>query len=470
MEALMEKVYESPNSIIFRKSENGGPWVAVKVLKSAHAHPRSILQFNNEFSILSDLDIPGVKKVYSKELIQGSPGIISNYFDGITLSEYIKTIPFKLDERLEISANITHTLGLIHQRNIIHRDLTADNIMVNPSTREIQIMDFGQAIRIDVKTIHLSHPDQLEGSISYYSPEQTGRMNRILDYRSDLYTAGVIFYQLFTGHLPFEIADPLKLIHSHLAVYPTPPEEINPNIPKQVSRIIRVLLSKNAEDRYQSAFGLEADLRVCLDHLQKEGSIPEFEISSNKVFTKYQIPQKLYGREQEANLLLNAFDEIMDGKGKAILVSGYSGVGKTALVNEIHKPITSRQGHFIRGKFDQYNRTVPYSGFTQALNEYCQLMLTEPDERLNMIRKRILEALGHQGKLIIDIAPDLQLIIGKQPDVIPLEPVENKNRLDLLLLKFFQSIATIDRPLVLFLDDLQWADAASLDLIRVLTM
>lgn len=470
MSEVLEKVYESTNSTVFRKEEADGKFRIIKVLKIAQAHPRSILQFNNEYSILSELNIPGVTKVYSKELIQGSPGLVFNYFDGITLGNYIKNTPFQLLDRLQIAVHITHTLGLIHQHNIIHRDLTADNIMVNPATKEIMVMDFGQAIRLDVKTIHLSNPDQLEGTISYYSPEQTGRMNRILDYRSDLYSTGVILYQLFTGRLPFEVTDPLKLIHSHLALYPLPPDEINPAIPKQLSRIIRVLLSKNAEDRYQSGFGLEYDLNQCIEHLQKENDIPEFEISHNKVFTKFQIPQKLYGREKEAGLLLDAFEEVAEGKGKLILVSGYSGVGKTALVNEIHKPITARQGHFIRGKFDQYNRSVPYSAFTQALNEYCQIILTEPDDKLQFFRKRLLDALGHQGKVIIEIVPDLELIIGQQPLVITLEPMENKNRLDLLLVKFFQAIATIDRPLVLFLDDLQWADSASMDLIKLLTI
>lgn len=470
MEPILEKLYESPNSTIYRKTTSAGQAQALKVLKITHANPRLILQFNNEFSILSELDFPGVTRVYAKEIIQGSPGLVFNYFKGITLTEYIQTFPFDLIGRLTLAAHFTHTLGLIHQHNIIHRDLTSDNIMVNPENFEIQVMDFGQAIRIDVKTIHLSNPDQLEGSISYYSPEQTGRMNRILDYRSDLYSTGVILYQLFTGHLPFEDTDPLKLIHSHLALYPTPPDQVNPDVPKQLSTIIRVLLSKNAEDRYQSSFGLEADLNRCIEYLQTEGRIPEFEISHNKVFTKFQIPQKLYGREKEADLLLQAFGEVTEGKGKVILVSGYSGVGKTALVNEIHKPITSKNGHFIHGKFDQYNRSIPYSAFTQALNEYCQLILTEPDHKLNAIRKRILDGLGFQGQVIVEIVPDLQLIIGKQPEIIPLGPIENKNRLDLLLMKFFQAIATLDRPLVLFLDDLQWADLASLDLIKLLAL
>jgi len=468
MESLLEKIYESPNTTVYKKTESVGQSFTIKVLKTDFTSPKQILQFNNEFSILTELDIPGIKKVISKGSHQGAPSITASYFDGITLREYFKQYEFNLYNRLYISAQIAHILGLIHQKNVIHRDLTSDNILVHPDRLEVNIVDFGQSIKIDVKTIHLSNPDQLEGTLSYFSPEQTGRMNRILDYRSDLYSVGVILYELFTGRLPFEVKDPLKLIHSHLALYPVPPDELNPELPKQVSRIIRVLLSKNAEDRYQSGFGLEADLKRCIQLLDQTGEIPDFEISHNKVFTKFQIPQKLYGREHEADLLLQAFEEVTDGKGKMILVSGYSGVGKTALVNEIHKPITSKRGNFIRGKFDQYNRSIPYSALTQSLNEYCQLILTEPDEQLHFLRKRISEALGHQGQIIVEIVPDLQLIIGKQSDVIRLEPVENKNRLDLLLLKFFQSIATIDRPLVLFLDDLQWADTASLDLIKLL--
>ncbi|HZV71711.1 MAG TPA: AAA family ATPase [Saprospiraceae bacterium] len=468
MEQLLEKIYESGNATVYKKIDGDNHAVTIKLLKTDFANPKQILKFNNEYSILADLDIPGIKKVISKGIYQGAPSIVSDYFDGITLRKYFTQTPFNLEDRLKISAQIAHILGLIHQKNIIHRDLTSDNILINAESLEINIVDFGQSIKIDVKTIHLSNPDQLEGTLSYFSPEQTGRMNRILDYRSDLYSVGVILYELFTGHLPFEIKDPLKLIHSHLALYPVQPHELNPELPMQVSRIIRVLLSKNAEDRYQSGFGLEADLKHCIQLLQETGKIAEFEISHNKVFTKFQIPQKLYGREPEAAHLLQAFEEVTDGKGKMILVSGYSGVGKTALVNEIHKPITAKRGNFIRGKFDQYNRSVPYSAFTQALNEYCQLILTEPDEQLHYLRKKISEALGHQGQIIVEIVPDLQLIIGKQQEVIRLEPIENKNRLDLLLLKFSRAIATIDRPLVLFLDDLQWADSASLDLIKML--
>ncbi len=468
MELLLEKIYESPNATVYKKLETGGHAFIIKVLKTDFANPRQILQFNNEYSILTELDIPGVRKVVSKGNHQGSPSIISQYFDGITLREYFQQHEFNLVNRLIICAQVAHILGMVHQKNIIHRDLTSDNILLNPDTLEVHVVDFGQSIKIDVKTIHLSNPDQLEGSLHYFSPEQTGRMNRVVDYRSDLYSLGVIFYELFSGQLPFNETDPLKIIHSHLALYPTSVHEINAHVPERLSGIIRVLMSKNAEDRYQSAFGLEADLKQCIRSLQDSGTVASFELCHDKVFTKFQIPQKLYGRQKEISLLMETFEEVSDGKGRVMFVSGYSGVGKTALVNEIHKPITEKSGFFIKGKFDQYNRNIPYNAFTQALNEYCQILLTESDYELSLVRNRVLEALGYQGQILIEIIPDLQLIIGNQSDITRLDPVENRNRLNLLLLKFFQAIATIDHPLVIFLDDLQWADTASLDLIELL--
>lgn len=465
---VFEKIYESSNATVYKHKETGGNTFSVKVLKSDFSNPRQILQFNNEYSILADLDVRGVRKVLSKGIYDGSPSIISYFFEGMTLREYFRTYPFDLLDRMKICAGIAHTLGSVHQKNVIHRDLTSDNILVNPKTLEVHLVDFGQSIKLDIRTVHLSNPDQLEGSLHYFSPEQTGRMNRIVDYRSDLYSLGVIFYEFFAGQLPFKEEDPLRIIHSHLAVYPASVHDLNPAVPELVSEIIRVLLSKNAEDRYQSAFGLEHDLRRCIEHLEQFGELEFFELSHDKIFTKFQIPQKLYGREQEIKKLMETFEEVSDGKGRVMLVSGYSGVGKTALINEIHRPITAKSGFFVKGKFDQYNRNIPYSAFTQALNEYCHILLSESETDLSAVRERFLEAVGYQGQILIDIIPDLALIIGNQEHITRLDPVENKNRLNLLLLKFFECIATIDHPLVIFLDDLQWADSASLDLIELL--
>lgn len=468
MDLTLEKIYESPNATVYKKLEPGKPAYTVKVLKTDFSDPKQILQFNNEFAILTDLDIPGVRKVISKGSYEGSPSITSSYFDGITLRQYFRNQKFELRARLIIAMRIAHVIGQIHQREIIHRDLTSDNILIHPESLEVQIVDFGQSIKLDLKTIHLSNPERLEGSLPYFSPEQTGRMNRIVDYRSDLYSLGIILYELFTGRLPFEEKDPLKLIHSHLAIYPDAVKDVNPSVPATVSDMIRVLLSKNAEDRYQSAFGLEGDIRLALKHFDEQGNIPVFELSHDKVFTKFQIPQKLYGREAELEFLLRAFEIVSHGPGDIMMVSGYSGVGKTALINEIHKPITAKSGFFIKGKYDQFNRNIPYSAFTQALNEYCHILLTEPDDQLQQYRLRIQDAIGHQGKILTDIIPDLELIIGPQEEVPQLEPVEHRNRLNLLLIQFFRAIATIDHPMVLFLDDLQWADMASLDLIEIL--
>lgn len=466
MESSLEKIYESQNSTVYKKSEKGG-YVTIKVLKPDLTNSRQILQFNNEFSILSELNIPGIRHVIAKTTFEGSPAFVSKYFDGITLKKYIKEAEFDLTKRLVIASQIAFILGQIHNRNIIHRDLTADNILVNPDSLEVLITDFGQSLKLDVKTTHLLNPDRLEGSIAYFSPEQTGRMNRVVDYRSDLYSLGIILFELFTGNLPFTELDPLKLIHAHLVLLPSTPKEINPQIPDTLSRIIEILLSKNAEERYQSAFGLESDLRKCISILA-EGGEPVFDLSHDKIFTKFQVPQKLYGREREIEFLMNTFEQVSNGKGQILLVSGYSGVGKTALVNEIHKPITSRNGYFIKGKFDQYNRNIPYNAFTQALNDYCHILMAESDETLNTIRQQIIDMVGQQGKILTDIIPDLELVIGPQPPVAKLDLVENKILVNRLLLNFFKTISSIEHPMVIFLDDLQWADVASMGLISML--
>jgi len=468
MKTTLEKIYESNFSTVYKKTEDDGTVVTLKVLKPDVTNPMQLLQFNNEYDVLATLDIEGVRHVRAKGYHEGTPSITSEYIDGQTLADYIRTAPFNLIERLRIAVRIARTLGQIHQHNIIHRDITAANILVRSGSQDPVVTDFGQSLRLDVRTVHLSNPERLEGSIHYFSPEQTGRMNRVVDYRSDLYSLGVVLYELFTGRLPFTDADPLKLIHAHLAVYPEPVHTVNQSVPPILSEIIQVLLAKNAEDRYQSGFGLESDLQRVLVALEARVDPGTFPLSHNKVFTKYQIPQKLYGRDREIGFLLQTFEQVSNGAGQIMLVSGYSGVGKSALVNEIHKPVTAKSGYFIKGKFDQYNRNIPYNAFTQALNDYCQILLAESDAVLSAVRNRILEAVAQQGKILTDIIPDLVLVIGEQPETAKVDLVENRNRVNRLFLNFFKAITSIDHPLVLFLDDLQWADTASLDLIELL--
>jgi serine/threonine protein kinase len=327
MDPMLEKIYESANSTVYKRTEPDGSLVTLKVLKPDVSNPVQLLQFNNEFDILSELDIDGVRKVRAKGYFDGSPSIVSDYIDGETLQAYIRSAPFDLVTRLRLAVRIAHTLGQVHARNIIHRDITSSNILVTADALEPLLADFGQSLKLDVRTVHLSNPERLEGSLHYFSPEQTGRMNRVVDYRSDLYSLGVVLYELFTGRLPFEESDPLKLIHAHLAVYPAAADAINPHLPGILAKIIRVLMAKNAEERYQSAFGLEVDLQRVLDAVAAGQAPGVFDLSHDKVFTKFQVPQKLYGRDREIQFLLKTFEDVSDGTGQVMLISGYSGVG-----------------------------------------------------------------------------------------------------------------------------------------------
>jgi len=293
-------------------------------------------------------------------------------------------------------------------------------------------------------------------------------MNRAVDYRTDMYSLGVTLYELFTGELPFQTGDSLEMIHSHIARQPTPPHVIDADLPRPVSDIILKLLAKNAEDRYQSARGLQADLRHCLAQLQATGQLKPFELGRDDFTGRLQIPQKLYGRQAEIDQLLAAFDRAIQGSAELLLVAGYAGVGKTSLVHEIHKSITAKRGYFIEGKFDQYQRSIPYFAWGQAFAELVNQWQTESETELARWRGAILDAVGQNGQVLVDIIPDLELVIGPQPEVPELDGIETQNRFNYLFQRFVRTVATPDHPLVVFLDDLQWIDLASLNLLKTL--
>jgi predicted ATPase/serine phosphatase RsbU (regulator of sigma subunit)/serine/threonine protein kinase len=469
-------IYESANSLVYQgvRSKDNQP-VILKMLKQDYPTPAELTRYRQEYEITHDLNLAGIIKAFSIEKYQNTLIIIFQDFGGESLKATLENGSLSLSKRgisvadfLPLAIQIADSLGNIHAANIIHKDINPSNIVVNVDTNQLKIIDFGIASRLPRENLTLKSPEQLEGTLAYLSPEQTGRINRSLDYRTDLYSLGVTFYEMLTGSLPFTATDAMELVHCHLAKTPTPVCEVNPDVPPIISDIVKKLLAKNAEDRYQSAFGVKADLEKVQENLPGFKNLAglSFELAQNDFSGKLQIPQKLYGRDPEVKTLLQAFERICKGTAEMMLVAGYSGVGKTALVHEVHKPMTSRRGYFAAGKFDQFQKNMPYSAITQAFNEFCRYLLMESSETLANWQTKILEVVGNNGQIIIDVIPDLELVIGTQPAVASVGPTEAQNRFNLFFLNFVKALCDKEHPFILFIDDLQWVDSASLGLLK----
>jgi predicted ATPase/signal transduction histidine kinase/tRNA A-37 threonylcarbamoyl transferase component Bud32 len=463
------KIYESTNSLVYRgwRKTDSQP-VILKILKIDYPSLTSLIRYKQEYEITHNLNLKGVIKVYSLEKYQNSLVMVLEDFGGESLKALLKEEKFELEFFLKMAIQITSILGEIHAANVIHKDLNPSNIVLNFKTQQIKLIDFGIATVLSRENPTIKNPNVLEGTLNYMSPEQTGRMNRSMDYRTDFYSLGVTFYELLTHQLPFQTTDAMELVHCHLAKHPIPPHEINPNIPPVLSELIIKLLEKTAEERYQSAWGIKADLEECLQQLQTNGEISSFILGRQDISEKFQIPQKLYGRDREVETLLNAFERVSAGSSEIMLVSGYSGIGKSALVQEIYKPITRQKGYFIAGKFDQFQRNIPYSAIVSGFQSLVRQLLTESETQLQQWQEKLLAALGSNGQIIIDVVPEVELIIGKQPPVQELGPTESQNRFNLVFQNFIRVFCHPSHPLVIFLDDLQWADSATLNLIEIM--
>lgn len=469
MSKLGQLLYESEESLIYLEEDKTQGKRIRKVLRSTSPHPDLILQFNNEFDFTRELEIEGVRMAISKEKLGQQFSILLEYVDGSTLEEAFVGKKNNLEEILKLFIHLADTIGKFHQKGIIHKDLNGKNILWNAKTKTPIIIDFGISNRLDLISNNLGNPDKVKGTLTHMSPEQTGRVNRVIDSRSDLYSLGVTFFQVLTGSVPFASDDSLELVHFHIAKSVPHVHRLNPEIPEMISAIVSKLMAKNAEDRYQTAFGLKHDLEKCLAQLQQWKRIDEFVLGEKDFSGKFQIHQKLYGRYEEIKTLMKSFDRVSKGSTELFLVAGYSGVGKSALIYELYKPITELKGYFISGKFDQYQRNIPYYAVVQAFSSFVDLLLTEKEESLKRWRKIIQNAIGENGQVLLDLIPSFEKIIGEQPAVAKLEAMESQNRFNTVFQKFIKAICRAEHPLVLFVDDLQWADVGSLNLIRLLT-
>ena len=338
---------------------------------------------------------------------------------------------------------------------------------MDAATGDAWLMGFGLTSRLPRQHQSADAPEVIAGTLQYMAPEQTGRMNRSVDSRSDLYSLGVTLYEMFVGALPFAATDPMEWIHCHLARQALSPSERVSGIPGPVSAIVMKLLSKTAEDRYQTAAGIEADLRRCLGEWNVRGRIDPFPLGAQDMSDKLLIPERLYGREIEIEFLLAAFNRLVTlGRTELVLVSGYSGVGKSSVVNELHKALVPSRGLFVSGKFDQYKRDIPYSTLAQAFQHLARQILGQSEKELDHWRGAIAEALGSNGRLMVNLVPELELIIGDQPPVAELSPQDAQNRFQMVFRRLLAVFARPEHPLVLFLDDLQWLDAATLHLLQ----
>jgi predicted ATPase/GAF domain-containing protein/tRNA A-37 threonylcarbamoyl transferase component Bud32 len=480
---IVAQIYQSANSVVYRsiRTIDRQPTI-LKLLKPGYPTPTELTRYKQEYEILRSLHIEGTIAAYDLQKYQNTLVMLLEDFGGESLGILLESQKFTLWEFLDVAIKLAETLSQIHAAKVIHKDLNPANIIYHPATGQVKIIDFGISTVFTRENTPITNPHLLEGTLAYMSPEQTGRMNRTLDYRTDFYSLGATFYQLLTRRLPFATTDALELLHCHIARLPPPPHQVDPEIPLAVSNLVMKLLAKTAEDRYQSAWGLKSDLEECRRQLQLRGTIYNFALAQRDISGNFQIPQKLYGREREIETLLAAFDRVAfpvenrlisgvnfdQSQVEMVLVTGCSGIGKSALVREIYKPITQRQGYFIAGKFDQLQRNIPYSAIAQAFKSLVRQLLSESPTQLAQWRSKILAAVGTNGQMMIDLIPDIELIIGAVPAGQQLESTEHQHRFNLVFQNFVRVFCQDSHPLVIFLDDLQWADLASLKAIELM--
>ncbi|MDJ0839302.1 MAG: AAA family ATPase [Acidobacteriota bacterium] len=464
---LTETIARSDNTTVYRgnRKTDGLP-VVVKTFSMSYPPRKDLARLKLEYDLVKSLDHHGIAGAVDLVKVDKKLAFVMEDFGAVSLGEWARAQRPGIARCLEIAVQLCDILNAVHLSDIIHKDIKPSNIVINPNNGKLGIIDFSIASRLSREKQGMVGINYLEGSLPYISPEQTGRMNRHIDYRSDLYSLGVSLYELITGRLPFIEKEALSMVHCHLAETPPSAHEVKDDVPEMVSAVLNKLMAKTVERRYQSAVGLRADLEECLARLRRESRIDFFETARFDMPLKLQVSQRLYGRESEIAKLMHAFQQVADGSTEMMLVAGYSGVGKSALIGEVHRPMVERRGFFLTSKFDQYRRNIPFQAISEAFQGLIRHILSEPREQIERWKEDMLAALENRGRVLTDLIPELELILGPQPAVTVLEGEESKRRLIDVFQSFLGVFTARGYPLIFFLDDLQWADQASLDLLQ----
>ncbi len=468
---LGEQLHSGQLHDVFRGTGPDDQTVVLKLLKQLHPSPQQVARFRHEFETQASVTSEHVVPARAFETDQRRWALVQDDLGGESLAAHLKDPELGLAERLDIAIQVTAGLGDLHAQNIIHKDINPSNIVRNAATGRVKLIDFGLATALASESPAFSNRNRLEGTLRYISPEQTGRVTARVDYRSDLYSLGATFYELFSGRVPFDASDALELVHAHIAKQPRPLCDVAPGVPAVLGDLVGRLLAKGVDARYQSTFGLLADLRRCHEELADDGHIAPFELGEYDVSERFMIPSRLYGRAGAIQQLVGTLDEAAStdaagaGSAAGVLVTGAAGMGKSSLVQALYEPLTARRGYYITGKFEQFRRT-PFSAVVAAFSALVNDLLTESHGRLERLRNDLAAALGPNGRVVTDVIPQVELIIGEQPPVEELGASENLNRFDSVFRNFVRVFARPEHPVLLFLDDLQWADSASLSLMR----
>ncbi len=460
-------LHESGASRVFRATRTADDTpVVLKLLKHDVARASERMRYQRESDLLSALELDGVPELLALEQLDGAPMLVLRDTGADALAWRRGDWPLAVAEVLDIAIGLVKILAELHRHDVLHKDINPTNIVYDRQRGVLELIDFGCSSRRSRESVSALSPHSLAGTLAYMSPEQTGRTNRAIDVRTDFYSLGVTLYELLTGAVPFTSKDPLALVHCHLAREPAPVTACNPEVPQAVSDLVMKLMAKAPEDRYQSARGCLSDLERCRSEFAARGRIAPFPLGERDLCERFQIQSRLYGRERERAALLAGFERVAAGGRELMLIAGYAGIGKSVLVRELYGAILARRGYFIAGKFDQYRRNIPYSALASAFGALIEQLLAEPEPALQAWRAALGASLGQSGQVLIDVIPELEFVVGPQPPVPELGPSESENRFNRLFRRFLAVFCTAEHPLALFVDDLQWADAASLRLIR----